>query len=135
MLEKPTIEQIDAILPYLDHFEQDGFVAGTHEKDSATGYPYFRRSDIVQDFVQALYDNDWVTPKFDWTEWKDSELYIKHPESLRSVDSITVVKLFTTHVRGDRFCEGHLAAMFESGHILAILQRLREIREEMTKLG
>jgi hypothetical protein len=36
--------------------------------------------------------------------------------------------LLTTHSRKDRFCEGHLAAMFENGHIVALLRRLRELK-------
>jgi hypothetical protein len=35
------------------------------------------------------------------------------------------------HVRADRFVEGHLASVLESGHITAILRRLRGIREQM----
>jgi hypothetical protein len=45
---------------------------------------------------------------------------------------VVVCELLTAHVRGDRFVEGHLASVFESGHITAILRRLKQIREEMT---
>lgn len=31
------------------------------------------------------------------------------------------------HVRADRFVEGHLAAMFASGQIVAILRRLQAL--------
>lgn len=30
MLDEPTLEQIDAILPFLDLFEKPDFVAGSH---------------------------------------------------------------------------------------------------------
>ena len=46
-------------------------------------------------------------------------------------DSEPILKLLTTHVRKERFCEGHLAAMFEDGHIVALLRRLKVIREGM----
>lgn len=131
MLESPTVDQIDAILPFLEQFEQPDFVAVNHLVDPGTGYPVFRRSESVQEFVQALYDNGWVTPKFDWTDWKEAGIYIDNPENIQSADSITVLKLFTYHVRGDRFCSGHLAKMFESGQFLALLHRLREIRLSM----
>lgn len=39
----------------------------------------------------------------------------------------TLRKLLTVHVCADRFTEGHLAAMFESGHIAMILKRMAEI--------
>lgn len=31
-------------------------------------------------------------------------------------------------MRQDRFCDGHLGDIFEPGHLLAILRRLRELR-------
>ena len=45
---------------------------------------------------------------------------------------VVVCELVTAHVRADRFVEGHLVSVFESGHITAILRRLKQIREEMT---
>ena len=35
-----------------------------------------------------------------------------------------ILKLLTTHVRNDRFCDNHLSAMIRNGHIAAILLRL-----------
>ena len=80
--------------------------------------------------MQILYANDWVTPEVDWVQWQDVAVeYVGLQEKIDSADVLTLKKLFTTHVRKDRFCEGHLAAMFENGHIVALLRRLKEIRE------
>jgi len=54
--------------------------------------------------------------------------YVEHPEMIESADTTAIRKLLTTHVRKDQFCEGHLAAMFENGHIVALLRRLKAIR-------
>ena len=35
-----------------------------------------------------------------------------------------------THIHKDRFCEGHLAAMFENGHVVTLLRRLKAIRDD-----
>ena len=92
--------------------------------------PWFNYDEAVMEFEQILYANDWVTPKVDWDEWQDvAEEYVDSPEKIKSADVVTVQKLFTTHVRKDRFCEGHLASMFENGHIVVLLRRLQEIRE------
>ena len=92
--------------------------------------PSFDYDEAVVEFEQILYANDWVTPKFDWGEWQDvAEEYVDSPEKIKSADVVTVQKLLTTHVRKDRFCDGHLASMFENGHIVALLRRLKEIRE------
>ena len=80
--------------------------------------------------MQILCANDWVTPEVDWVQWQDVAVeYVDLQEKIDSADVVTLKKLFTTHVRKDRFCEGHLATMFENGHIVALLRRLKAIRE------
>ena len=124
-----TGKQIDAILPFLEQFEEAGFSVGTWPNELGV-MSYFNFNEVVLEFQQILYANDWVTPKVDWVEWQDvAEEYVDSPEKIKSADVVTVQKLFTTHVRKDRFCEGHLASMFENGHIVELLRRLKEIRE------
>ena len=115
-----TGKQIDAILPFLEQFEEAGFSDGTWHNEPGV-MPWFNYDEAVVEFEQILYANDWVTPKVDWVEWQDvAEEYVDSPEKIKSADVVTVQKLFTTHVRKDRFCEGHLASMFENGHIVAL---------------
>jgi hypothetical protein len=45
------------------------------------------------------------------------------------VDAETIRKIFTTHAQKERYGAGHLASMFENGHIVALLRRLKEIKE------
>lgn len=127
----PTVtdKQIDAILPFLDRFEAADFFAGTWKEVEEGRLPYFIYDDAVTEFNQALYDNGWVTPAFDWGEWQESaRMVVDSPAKIGKADTRTILKLFTTHVRADRFCEGRLATMFENGHIVALLRRLRKIR-------
>ena len=45
--------------------------------------------------------------------------------------TLTEIKTMLTYcVRGERFGDGHWAAMLESGRIVALLKRLRVLREE-----
>jgi len=128
----PTQEQIDAILPFLNPFTAEGFTVGTWHNPPEQ-IPFFECCAVVSEFHQALYDNDWITPSFDWGEWQETAReYIENPGKIRLADVSTIQKLFTTHVRQDRFCEGHFAAIFENGHIVALLQRLREISMKNT---
>ena len=124
-----TGKHIDAILPFLEQFEEAGFSDGTWHNEPGV-MPWFNYDEAVVEFEQILYANDWVTPKVDWGEWQDvAEEYVDSPEKIKSAAVVTVQKLFTTHVRKDRFCEGHLASMFENGRIVALLRRLKEILE------
>ena len=122
-------EQIDALIPFLGKFEEAGFSAGDWQVEDGPFVSRFNCDESVMEFIDVLYGNDWVTPDFDWGEWQESATrYIESREMVESADAVTIQKLLTTHVRADRFCEGHLASMFENGHIVAILRRLKVIR-------
>jgi hypothetical protein len=128
----PTNEQMDAILPYLARFTAEGFSVGTWHSPPGQ-FPWFEFSDSAMEFQQALYDNDWIKP-FDWGEWQDTAReYVEDPAKVDSADAETIQKLLTTHLRKERFCEGHLAAMFENGHMVGLLRRVRELRKSEAK--
>ncbi|OWK45501.1 DUF6508 domain-containing protein [Fimbriiglobus ruber] len=127
----PTKEEIDAILPFLDRFEAAGFSVGSW-KMSEGQFPQFSFEEVVLEFHQALYDNGWVTPAFDWIEWQHSaQEFVESSKKIENADATTIQKLLTTHCRADRFCEGHLASMLENGHVVALLRRLKAIRSRM----
>jgi hypothetical protein len=124
-------KQIDAVLPFLEVFEKAGFSAGFWRTPEGH-MPWFGFDEVVSDFHNTLYDNGWVTPAFNWSEWQRSaEEFVEVPEKVERADTTTIQKLFTTHCRKNRFCEGHLAEMFENGHIVALLRRLKTIRDKM----
>jgi len=124
------LQQLDAILRFLPVFERPDYVFG--EWHSSEGQlPYYSMSRETRTFVKALYDQQ-IIFSFDWTSWQEeTERYVSAPETLETTDLLVLRKLLTTHVRKDRFIEGHLASMLECGHITAILRRLKEIREQI----
>lgn len=125
-----TNAQIDALLAFLPAFEAPGFAAASLESTSPNDFSHYDYAPVVTDFVQALYDHGWVWAGFDWPSWTEhARAYVKAPENLATADVRTIRKLLTTHAREERFCEGHLASMFERGHIVAVLRRLGELRQ------
>ena len=130
--KRVTARQIEALTPFVRIFEIMGFQCGQcpqSEPDSPHGsiIPGFGANDPVANFVQALHDHDWIEP-LDWRAWQhEAARYVASPELVAAADAETVRKLLTSHVRQDRDCHGHLAAQFESGHILALLRRLDAI--------
>lgn len=139
-----TTKQIDAIVPFLEPFERKDFEFATwnppRNEDGTAVISLdnmWRLSEQAQEFTAALYENGWIAD-FDWPSWQDEAVkYVGSAEKMASADLETIRRLLTTHVRKDRFCDGHLAAMFENGHITALLRRLKELRptvlEEETK--
>jgi hypothetical protein len=63
--------------------------------------------------------------RFDWVSWQpEAERYVLEPARVDAADLETLRRLLTTHVRKERFCEGHLSAMLQVGHLRRVLQRL-----------
>ena len=126
-------ERIDALLEFLPRFEPDGTAAGewmpVEEGDDCLTDPAFDLGPELAAFEQALYGYGWIA-EFDWPDWQDEATrLVGSPGALRTAGVGTLQKLFTSHLRKERFCEGHLAAMFECGHLAAALRRLKELRE------
>jgi hypothetical protein len=119
--------QLDAVLKFLPLLQ-----GGCGEWAGRPGQvPVFLYSSWVNDFVLTLYQQG-IIIAFDWTGWREqAKRYQADPGSLAQADLLTLLKLLTLHVRGDRFVEGHLASVLESGHVTAILERMQQIRDAM----
>jgi len=73
---------------------------------------------------------------FNWPEWLNRNEVFKDlnhdiQEEIKSADLDTLRKFMTYYVRGDRFNEGLLERMVADGKLQCILQRLREIRDQL----
>ncbi|MHB2018685.1 MAG: DUF6508 domain-containing protein [Candidatus Xenobia bacterium] len=119
--------ETDGIVGFLQTFEHAEFRAAEWIQPPAGQMPYLRYHDTVNRFVAALYEHGWVDPTFNWTAWHGARQYVFDPELLKQADVETLRRLLTTHVRQERFVEGHLANLFDQGYIVAILRRLREL--------
>ena len=90
--------------------------------------------DVVFLLRRAFYDNGFVQ-HFDARAFFNNaaQRYIEDQSLVATADLTTCVKLITAHCRCDHFCEGHLEEMVQSGHILAIVRRLAELRKDLPK--
>ena len=133
-----TIQSINKLLKFLPIFEKEGYELSKWKfpESSEDGVAYFPRCDYseeVSEFEKTLYEEGFIV-SFDWVKWQDeAEKYCLEPERLKTACLTTLQKLLTTHVRKERFCEGHLAVMLKDRHITEILRRLKGIRKEMMK--
>ena len=130
--EPPEIgpEQLDAVLRYLPIFSQPGYVFGEWHMPEGQ-FPFYAYNDEVMEFIQELSNQD-IVYVFNWVEWQEeAQRYMTDPEALQQADLLTLRRLLVTHLRTDRFVEGHLASMMENAHITAILRRMSDIRDQM----
>lgn len=119
-----TQEQPDwtLVIPHVTALESPSFRAGEWSS-GPNEFPVFVYSDELSKLVQDLYDCG-IVYDFDWGAWQDTAIRLfETPSELDKADLNTLRKLLTTHVRKDRFCEGHLVEMVTTGHIAAILSR------------
>ena len=87
-------------------------------------------SDLNQESVRDqlmknLYKHRLIDTEFKWANWDEGKNIPL--DQIAGLDIPTIRKLFTLHYRQDRFCEGHLDAMYANGFIAALLKRLRTI--------
>ncbi len=83
----------------------------------------------VMTFFRSFDDSGLFIP-FDWGNWQNEAARLcADPSLIQNADLLTIRQLLTTHVRKERFCEGHLAALCASGHIVSVLKRLKQLWE------
>jgi ADP-ribosyl-[dinitrogen reductase] hydrolase len=124
--QQPDPSDRQAILNYLPVFEQPDFKPGEWITTEGS-LPYYNYSSEVLNFLRVLGEHNFII-RFPWPDWEEGKRLIGNPELLQRSNLLTLQKLMTKHVRADRFSEGHLAQMFETGEIVMILRRLAEIQ-------
>lgn len=117
-----TIDGIEKVLEFLPKFQDAKFKPGkwhySEQFDENTStFPYFEYSNSVSKFLHTLHDDGFVYP-FDWGSWNYGVKLSRNPELIQKANLLTLRKLMTAHVRQDRFCEGHLASIFENGLVI-----------------
>ena len=153
-----SAEQIRAVIKYLPIFENinpDDFahmipprettkkVSAAKQQQTDDGVYWeanignLEYHQAVYEFMKACYANGFVQP-FDWPAWaKEASRYMDDPALVASARLTTCIKLITASLRYERFCDGHLGEVLVSGHITAILRRLKQLadaRLETTKV-
>ena len=107
---------------FLAVFEAPDFRFGNWRQPEGQ-FGYYEYNPEVLLFIGALNDAS-IVLDFAWGAWQPKALrYSEDPARLERARLLTIRKLLTLHLRKDRFVEGHLAEMLESGHITAILRR------------
>ena len=94
-----------------------------------------RLQEFTYELLQTLFETGFLMV-FNWHEWLNRNEVFKDlnkdiHEEIKSADLETLRKLMTSYVRGDRFNEGLLERIVVDGKLHCILQRLREIREQL----
>ncbi len=129
-----TKENVDNILKYLPLLEDKAnkfYREASQDESGAVVLPFYVLTGIGLKFYEDLYKEGFVT-KFKWMDWiTEAREYSASDEKLSKADLNDIRRLLTIIVRQGRFCEGLLEETIESGLMLKILKRLKEIRKKM----
>lgn len=129
------IEPLLEFLPQMESRVAGEWQGGEQRPDGSYTAQWMSYSAEVLAFIRACGESAWLQP-YDWMAWiPEADRYFRAPATLSTAGVETIRKLLTLHVRRDRFYEGHLATVIESGHIAAILRRLAEIRRQLVLEG
>ena len=128
-INRDGLEELIALIPEMESYHGSW---GEHDITSDGNTVYlgaYEFSDITGRVHSCINGSGLICP-FGWIDWQEeAERICNDAELIAEIDLLTVRKLLTLHLRKERFCEGHFAAMCESGVILLILKRLKELYE------
>ncbi len=130
----PTLQDIEALTAFLPKLYARGFSPvirwnGGKQKDGSFILPYPTYDPLVEEFFR-LAGGPWI----DYDYNPEQAFQMLKDEQLVKKASLSQIKTMLTFcVRGERFSDGHWAAMIEQGHIRRLLERLNAIKQEMLK--
>lgn len=132
---QPPADELDwepalSWLPVLaaDRFEPGGWKGGGEIQPGVFNARYAVLAPEAEAFISCLYETGIVTGA-DWKTWLEEggvSLY-EDPERLATATLEECRMLLIAHVRNDRFVEGHLLSILRHGHLVALLERIRDL--------
>ncbi len=124
---------MDELLHFLPLFDRPGedfilrWEGGVEEKDGAITMPYPTYHEDVEQFYRLAGQACWSD--YDYKPAEAARM-VRDDEFIANASIADIKTMLTYCVRGERFCDGHWGEMLRSGRIVAILKRLRVLRDQ-----
>lgn len=97
---------------------------GTKDPDGAYVMPWPRYQEVVEEFFRVGSGECWTD--YDYNPHEAGRM-LMDDEAVRTADLEQIRSMLTYCVRGERFCDGHWAAMINGGRVGLLLERLAEL--------
>jgi hypothetical protein len=130
----PTTRDIERLLAFLPRLSVEGFTpirrwdGGEKNPSGAYVMPWPVYDEVVKEFFEAAEQECWMD--FDYAPDQAGQLLLSE-DGVRNATLDQIKTMLTYCVRGERFGDGHWAAMIEGGHVRRLLERLAELRSEV----
>ena len=129
----PTSQEIKELVAFLPRLYTEGFTpierwgGGTKGQDRVFTMPWPEYNKVVEEFFRVASSECWID--YDYSP-EDAGRMIENDDFIKTADLAQIKTMLTYCVRGERFCDGHWAAMIERGYVRRLLQRLAELVPE-----
>ncbi len=131
----PTMAEIDELLAFLPLLYAEGFqpvkrwMGGDRDSNGYIVMPHPEYDEVVDEFFKVAAKECWLD-----FEYIPEEAYrmLKDEVAIKAADLAEIKTMLTFCVRGERFSDGHWEEMIEDGYIRCLLERLGEIRPQIT---
>lgn len=116
-----------ALLPEIEDTTIFGEVKESEiREDRSFSFPYWISHDVVDKVVNTISELN-LMPVFDWNNWKEGRSILNNPSfDYKTLDTITLCKLFTVIIRANRFNDGYLVSCFKNGIVPKIIKAIRQ---------
>lgn len=123
-------EEVHKLLKFLDFFQRIDASNNEEEKRDLL------EREEIREFYNELCNTGFIIA-FDWKSWlNQNEKYMNIENDIKEhvmkADIVTLRKLMTSYIRGDRYNEGLFNEVILKGHITKILTRLSELNNSKT---
>jgi hypothetical protein len=131
--ELPALQDIEKLTAYLPRLYAEGFSpvirweGGEKLKDGSLTLPYPSYDPLVEEFFRL--GAAWIDYEYNLEQ---AYQMLKDEETVKTASLTQIKSMLTFCVRGERFSDGHWEEMIEKGYIRRILERLNDIKSEMT---
>lgn len=124
------MEDLLSLIPELESYKGSFGEHDFRKEGNTLHMGSFFYSPLLDSIIDSIREAGLYFP-FDWPSWQDEAERICYEKGeLEKTDLETIRKLLTLHIRKERFCEGHLADVCESGLMLSTLRRLKTLWDE-----
>lgn len=129
----PTSEEIAELTAFLPRLYAESFTpikrwgGGTKAEDGAVTVHWPEYDEVVGEFFGAASRECWIDYGY---RPETAALMLENIDTVANANLARIKTMLTYCVRGERFCDGHWAAMIEGGQIRRLLQRLAELASE-----
>ena len=128
---RPTPVDFEELLAFLPIFTSRDFHPvkmnhGGRNVDGSMQFIWPEYEPEVERFIQAASKDCWQDRHY---SPEAMGVMISNPEQVGRATLEQVRSMLTYCVRGERFCDGHIGHMIESGHVARVLERLSEISD------